>query len=83
MVNQSPEQKARDKIDLMLAKAGWVVQDKNKINFAAAQGIAVREYQTDVGPAHYAPALSEGEILTRNHYGSHPVRKLCNGADTP
>jgi len=51
MVNQSPEQKARDKIDLMLAKAGWVVQDKNKINFAAAQGIAVREYQTDVGPA--------------------------------
>lgn len=53
MVNQSPEQKARDKIDLMLAKAGWVVQDKNKINFAAAQGIAVREYQTDVGPADY------------------------------
>ena len=53
MVNQSPEQKARDKIDLMLAKAGWVVQDKNKINFAAAQGSAVREYQTDVGPASY------------------------------
>jgi len=53
MVNQTPEQKARDNIDLMLAKAGWVVQDKKKINFSAAQGIAVREYQTDVGPADY------------------------------
>jgi len=28
-------------------------------------------------------ALSEGEILTRNHDGSHPVRKLRNGADPP
>lgn len=53
MVNQNPEQKARDNIDLMLIKAGWVVQDKDKINFAAAQGVAVREYQTDVGFADY------------------------------
>ncbi len=53
MVNQTHEQKARDNIDLMLAKAGWVVQDKKKINFSASQGIAVREYQTDVGPADY------------------------------
>ena len=53
MVNQTPEQKARDNIDLLLAKAGWIVQDKKKINFSASQGIAVREYQTDVGPADY------------------------------
>src|SRR5690554_2477499 len=51
--NQTPEQLARDNIDCLLIQAGWVVQDKNKINFAAAQGIAVREYQTDVGPADY------------------------------
>jgi type I restriction enzyme R subunit len=53
MVNQNPEQKARDVIDAQLKKAGWAVQDKKKINFAAAPGVAVREYQTDVGPADY------------------------------
>jgi hypothetical protein len=52
--NQNPEQIARDQIDKRLAEAGWVVQDKNAINFNAGQGIAVREYQTDVGPADYA-----------------------------
>lgn len=28
MVNQNPEQIARDEIDTLLKKAGWVVQDK-------------------------------------------------------
>ena len=51
--NQTPEQEARDNIDKMLSQVGWFVQDKNKINFAAGVGIAVREYQTDVGPADY------------------------------
>jgi len=53
MVNQTPEQLARDNIDVLLAQTGWVVQDKNRINFSASQGVAVREYQTDVGPADY------------------------------
>ena len=53
MVNQSPEQKARDNIDQMLAKAGWLVQNKKSINLNLGAGIAVREYQTDVGPADY------------------------------
>lgn len=53
MVNQNPEQIARDEIDALLKKAGWAVQDKKKINFAAGLGVAVREYQTDVGPADY------------------------------
>ena len=51
--NQNPEQIARDKIDAMLAASGWVVQDKDRINWGAGTGIAVREYQTDVGPADY------------------------------
>ena len=33
--NQTPEQVARDNIDKMLSQAGWFVQDKKKINFAA------------------------------------------------
>ncbi|MFV0478757.1 MAG: DEAD/DEAH box helicase family protein, partial [Parahaliea sp.] len=53
MVNQHPEQKARDAIDAQLAQAGWVVQGNKKIDFAAGPGVAVREYQTDVGPADY------------------------------
>ena len=51
--NQNPEQIARDKIDAILVKAGWVIQSKDKINLAANKGVAIREYQTDVGPADY------------------------------
>src|SRR5699024_6710297 len=49
----NPEQIARDKIDKMLQQAGWVVQSKDKVDLSAGKGIAVREYQTDVGPADY------------------------------
>lgn len=52
-INQNPEQKARDNIDKMLVEAGWVVQSKKKVDLSAAKGVAVREYQTDVGPADY------------------------------
>ena len=51
--NRFPEQLARDKIDEKLSQAGWKVQSKDKINFSAGLGIAVREYQTSVGPADY------------------------------
>jgi type I restriction enzyme R subunit len=51
--NQNPEQKARDTIDALLEQAGWVVQSKNKFDLNAGLGIAVREYQTDIGPADY------------------------------
>ena len=53
MINQNPEQIARDHIDKQLLGCGWVVQDKSKINLNAAQGVAVREYQTNIGPADY------------------------------
>ena len=49
-----PEQRARRNIDRNLERAGWVVQNKNSIDFAASLGIAIREYPTDVGPADYA-----------------------------
>lgn len=51
--NQNPEQLARDRIDKMLVASGWVVQSKKHINFSANIGVAVREYQTTVGPADY------------------------------
>ncbi len=52
-INQSPEQIARDNIDKQLRSAGWAVQDKDKINWNESIGIAVREYQTNAGPADY------------------------------
>ncbi|MDE3184997.1 MAG: DEAD/DEAH box helicase family protein [Bacteroidota bacterium] len=53
MPNQNPEQLARDNIDKELLACGWVIQSKNEINLIAGLGVAVREYQTDVGPADY------------------------------
>lgn len=51
--NQTPEQQARDQIDRMLIQAGWRVQNNNTINLHDGLGQAVREYQTNVGPADY------------------------------
>jgi type I restriction enzyme R subunit len=53
MINQNPEQIARDNIDKQLILCGWIIQDKKKVNLAAGLGIAIREYQTDIGPADY------------------------------
>ena len=53
MLNQNPEQIARDNIDKQLVACGWIIQDKKKFNLAAGLGIAIREYQTDIGPADY------------------------------
>ena len=51
--NQNPEQLARDKIDSELLWCGWLIQNRSSINLAACVGVAVREYQTNVGPADY------------------------------
>lgn len=52
-INQNPEQIARDGIDSMLREAGWLIQSKDSIDLSANIGVAVREYQTDIGPADY------------------------------
>jgi type I restriction enzyme R subunit len=52
-MNQNPEQIARDAIDYALQLSGWIVQGVKEINLNAGSGVAVREYQTDVGPADY------------------------------
>lgn len=52
--NKNPEQIARDVIDALLTSAGWVIQSNKAIDLGAGLGVAVREYQTEVGPADYA-----------------------------
>ena len=46
-----PEQRARVRIDAMLARAAWVVQDYKSVNLYESTGIAVRELPTEAGPA--------------------------------
>lgn len=53
MVNQNPEQIARDHIDKQLIACGWLIQGIKQINLKAGIGVAVKEYLTDVGPADY------------------------------
>ena len=52
-MNQNPEQIARDKIDQMLVDAGWFVQSKDNVNLSANIGVALREVNTETGPADY------------------------------
>ena len=62
MHNQNPEQIARDNIDKQLMACGWVIQDKKKFNLVAGLGVAIREYQTDIGPADYVLFLDKKPI---------------------
>ena len=62
MTNQNPEQIARDLIDKHLLESGWIVQDKSNINLGNGLGIAIKEYQTNVGPADYILFLDKKPI---------------------
>ena len=45
----APEAKAREKIDALLAEAGWLVQDRDDMNLTAGGAIAVREFKLEKG----------------------------------
>jgi type I restriction enzyme R subunit len=49
----TPEQLARERIDALLAAAGWTLQSKDGFNRTAAEGIAVREFVLPNGPCDY------------------------------
>lgn len=55
MVPQTDKDEAqtREEIDLKLEQAGWVIQDKKRLNLHASVGVAVREMDTTTGPADY------------------------------
>lgn len=50
-LNKNPEQIALDQSDKLLL--GWVIQNKNQINFHIGEGQSVWEYRTDSGRANY------------------------------
>src|SRR6266542_727921 len=45
----APEARAREKIDALLAQAGWLVQDHDEMNLTVGHGIAVREFKLEKG----------------------------------
>jgi len=57
------EQQARQTIDAALEACGWVVQDYEQMNLAAAQGVAVREFPLASGFGRADYALYVGEEL--------------------
>jgi type I restriction enzyme R subunit len=52
-MSETPEQKARQKIDAQLRACGWSIQDYRQIDLSAARGIAVREVPLTTGPCDY------------------------------
>ena len=48
-----PEEKAREHIDQLLAKAGWCLLDRDQLDLGAALGVAVREFPLASGFADY------------------------------
>ncbi|MFF7069270.1 DEAD/DEAH box helicase family protein [Streptomyces pseudovenezuelae] len=56
------EVQAREKIDAMLAKAGWRIQDKADANPLAGKGVAIREFTLATGRADYVLYV-DGKIV--------------------
>jgi len=52
-MTETPEQRARQTIDALLGRCGWVVQDKGDVNLSAARGVAVSELSFKTGEPDY------------------------------
>ncbi len=49
-MSPTPEQNARQQIDVALEAAGWIIQDRAAMNIGAGLGVAVREFR--MAPGH-------------------------------
>src|SRR5664279_2458069 len=45
----TPEDLARENIDLLLCAAGWIIQDRDAANITAGRGVAIREFPMKKG----------------------------------
>ena len=50
---QSPEELARENIDKLLTKCGWIIQNYKQLNLSAGRGIAIREVPLKKGRCDY------------------------------
>src|SRR3984893_2301041 len=49
----TPEQRARQQIDLLLQQCGWIVQSRSETNLAAGPGVTIREALLKTGEVDY------------------------------
>src|SRR5258708_8370265 len=49
MPTLTPEERARESIDVMLLSAGWLIQDRVDANISAGCGVAIREFSLRYG----------------------------------
>ena len=61
----APEARAREKIDLLLQQAGWMVQFRDEMNLTAGDAIAVAEFKLEKGHGYVDYLL----FLDRNAIG--------------
>jgi type I restriction enzyme R subunit len=57
-----PEELACQKIDVMLTQAGWAVQDRQRLNLNASQGVAIREFSVMTGAADYLLIIDDDAV---------------------
>lgn len=60
----TPEERARQQIDLLLQQSGWIVQDRSQTNLAAGLGVAIREAKLETSEADYL-LFSGGRLSQR------------------
>ena len=75
----TPEQRAREEIDRLLAAAGWAVQDYKNANLHSARGVALREFELTAGhgtadyllyvDAFSSPSTAAAVVLGRSANG--------------
>lgn len=58
----TPEEEARQIIDDLLSKAGWILQECDRLNLSVPGGIAVREFQLGKEAADYLLILNEKAV---------------------
>ena len=49
----TPEELARQQIDSLLIRCGWIIQNYKQLDLSAARGIAIREVRLNEGRCDY------------------------------
>lgn len=59
----TPENRAREKIDALVEQAGWTVQNRDELNLAASRGVAVREFKMKDGHGFAANPPPDPDVI--------------------
>src|SRR5580704_7505018 len=70
----TPEQRTRQKIDLLLQQCDWIVQDRSQRNLAAGPGVAIREALLKGGEADYRKRQTNTGLTARRISRLDPSR---------